>query len=110
MTPDQVSALTAISAIISQVGTWPIGALASAIIFGPWIAMWFVSRTMEKRHEAALKMYETNVKLVENYSRMASEQADTIRLATAATVELTTWLKTRTPCHALLAARLNQQQ
>ena len=105
MTPEQIAGLTAIASIIKQMGTWPIGALIAAIVFGPWIIMWFVSRSMEKRHEAAMEMYKNNVKLVENYEQIASEQADTIRLATAATTELTTWLKTKTPCHQLLKLR-----
>lgn len=106
MTPDQISALAAISAIITQIGTWPIGAFLLAIVFGPWIAMWFVSRSMEKRHEAALKMYETNVKLVENYEKIAKEQADMIRLSTGATTELTTWLKNKTPCHTFISSKI----
>lgn len=105
MTPDQAAALPAIASIIAQIGTWPIGAFIAAMILGPWIAMFLVSRSMEKRHEAALKMYESNVKLVVNYEKIATEQVDTIRLSTGATTELTTWLKTRTPCHALMSRR-----
>ncbi len=105
MTPDQIAALPAIAAIITQIGTWPIGGLLASVIFGPWIILAMTSRSMDKRHEAAMKMYESNVKLVENYETMASQQADTIRLSIAATTELTTYLKTRTPCHALLIRR-----
>jgi hypothetical protein len=106
MTPEQIAALPAIASIITQIGTWPIGALIVAVIFGPWIVLIYVIRSVEKRHEAAKKMYESNVKLVVNYEKIADEQVDTIRLSTAATTELTTWLKTRTPCHALLAAQI----
>lgn len=105
MTPDQISALPAIASIITQIGTWPIGAFLGAIIFGPWIAMGFVSRSVEKRHEAAIKMYEANVSLVKNYEKIATEQVDTIRLSTSATTELTTYLRTRTPCHKLIGHR-----
>jgi hypothetical protein len=97
MTPEQVAA------IISKIGTWPLGSIIAAVVFGPWLIMGIISRSMEKRHEAAMKMYESNVKLVEKYERMADEQADTIRLATAATTELTTYLRTKTPCHQLIA-------
>lgn len=112
MTPDQAAALSAIASIIAQIGAWPIGTVIIAVIFGPWIMMWLASRSMEKKHEAAAKMFETaiemyknNVKLVENYETVAAEQADTIRLSTAATTELTTWLKTKTPCHKLIHGR-----
>ncbi|PKN71213.1 MAG: hypothetical protein CVU54_01975 [Deltaproteobacteria bacterium HGW-Deltaproteobacteria-12] len=102
MTPDQVAALTSVAAIISQLGTWPIGSVIAAIIFGPWIVLIMTSRSMEKRHEAAMKMYQNNVKLVEGYEIIAAQQADTIRLSIAATTELTTYLKTKTPCHQLV--------
>lgn len=105
MTPEQIAAMSAIASIITQIGTWPIGGLIAAIIFGPWIMLIMTSRSMEKRHEAAMEMYKNNVKLVENYEAMSAEQADTIRLSIAATTELTTYLKTRTPCHALMTRR-----
>jgi hypothetical protein len=106
MSPEQISALTAIAAIVSKVGTWPIGSILVAIVLGPWIVMGLLSRGMEKRHEAALKMYESNVSLVRDYQKIAGEQVDTIRLSTAATVELTSWLKNRTPCHQFMAGKM----
>lgn len=113
MTPEQAATVSAIAAIINQIGTWPIGSIIIAVMAGPYFITFFVNRSMERKLDAAQKMFEgsmemykNNVKLVDNYERIADEQADTIRLATAATVELTTWLKTRTPCHALVAARL----
>ena len=76
MSPEQISALTAIAAIVSEVGTWPIGSIVVSIVLGPWIMFFFISRSMERRHTAALKMYENNVKLVEKYDKMANEQVD----------------------------------
>lgn len=105
MTPDQVAALTAIASLVNQVGTWPIGLVVVAVVIGPWIMMGFNTHSMEKRHEAVKRMYEDNVKLVENYEKMANEQADTIRLSTAAITELTTYLRNRTPCHTMLSGK-----
>jgi len=110
MSPEQIAALTAGAEIISQIGSWPVGSVIIAVIFGPWVMMYLFSRSMEKRHEAAMKMYENNVKLVENYDKMASEQADAIRLSIAATTELTTFLKTRTPCHAMMDGKFRSIQ
>jgi len=107
MTPDQISVLAKVSELIGQIGTLPIGTLLLIVVLGPYIFMFFISRAMEKRQEAALKMYETNVRLVEKYEQVADQQADTIRLATAATTELTTYLKTKTPCHQLLTANMS---
>lgn len=99
MSPEQIAALTAISAIISKIGTWPIGSIVALIVFGPWVILGLSIRSMEKRHEAAIKMYEENVKLVVSYEKMAKEQADTIRLTTGAITELITYLKRQVPCH-----------
>lgn len=82
MTPEQIAALTAISTIISKVGTWPIGSIVAAVVFGPWVVMGFISRSMEKRHAAAIRMYEENVKLVESYEKVAEGLQDIIVLST----------------------------
>jgi len=82
LNPEQVAALTAIASIVSKVGTWPIGSIMAAVVFGPWVMLWILSRGMEKRQEAALKMYEDNVKLVENYEKIANGLQDIIVLST----------------------------
>ena len=64
MTPDQIAALTAIAAIVSKMGTWPVGSIMICVVFGPWILMWMISKAMEKRHAAVVMMYESNVELV----------------------------------------------
>lgn len=82
MTPEQIAALTAISAIVAKIGTWPIGSIIAAIVFGPWVVMGIIARGMEKRHEAAIAMYKDNVKLVEQYERTAEGLQDIIVLST----------------------------
>jgi len=106
MTPDQLATIQAVASIMSQIGTWPIGTVLFAVILGPWMIVIFVSRSQDKRFEAVIEMYKSNVKLVENYEIMSSQQADMIRLSTAATTELTTYLRTRTPCHQLINRHL----
>ncbi|MGD0278105.1 MAG: hypothetical protein ABSC11_02235 [Smithella sp.] len=110
MTPDQIQAISAIASIINQIGTWPIGTIIVAIVFGPWIIMGLISRSIEKRHSAVIEMYKNNVKLVEHYEKMSAEQADTIRLSTAATTELTTYLRNRMSCREILAAQLRSME
>jgi hypothetical protein len=80
--PEQIAALTAISAIISKIGTWPIGSIIAAIVFGPWVVMGLISRSMEKRHAAAIQMYENNVELVKGYEKVAKGLQDIIVLST----------------------------
>lgn len=82
MSPDQIAALTAIAAIISKIGTWPLGSIIAAVVFGPWMMLWFISRGMEKRHRAAIKMYEDNAKLVVSYEKLATGLQDIIVLST----------------------------
>jgi len=106
MSPEQMSALTAIASIVSKVGTWPIGSIIALVIFGPWIVMVLISRSIEKRHEAVVAMYENNVRLVQKYEKIADQQADTIRINTAATTELTSFLKNRVPCFERIKERI----
>jgi hypothetical protein len=105
MSPEQISALTAIAAIVAKVGTWPIGSVVVAVVFGPWVMMYLATRSMERRLAAAIRMYENSNKLVERYDKMAIEHVDMIRLSTAATVELTQYLRGRVPCFERIAER-----
>ena len=105
MTPEQISAVTALANIVGQIGTWPIGTILLIVCLGPWVGLGIFTRMIEKRFGQALTMYEENVKLVKNYERLAQQQADTIRLNTAAITELITYLRARVPCHERLVNR-----
>jgi hypothetical protein len=109
MTPEQIAALPIIVSLIEKIGSWPIGIILLSIVICPYIFQWFDSCRRDKQQAAAMKifeatkrMYEDNVVLVENYAKMANDHVDTIRLSTAATQELTTYLKTRVPCHQFI--------
>jgi len=106
MTPDQIAALTAIAAIVSKIGTWPVGSIVAAIVFGPYVIMLLLMRAIERRHAAVTRMYESNVKLVEGYEKISKEHVDTIRLSTAAITDLATFLKTKPPCHQFINQNL----
>jgi hypothetical protein len=88
VTPDQIAALTAISAILAKVGTWPIGSIIAAVVLGPWVIMGLLTRSMEKRHEAAIKMYEENVKLVLAYEKVAEGLQSILVLSTQAMTQV----------------------
>jgi hypothetical protein len=64
--------------------------------------IWSVLDQYKKDMAEQREMYQSSIQLVKNYETLVSEHADTIRLNVAATTELITWLKTRTPCHQLL--------
>lgn len=63
-----------------------------------WAVLDQYKRDMVEQRE----MYKSNVKLVKDYQTIATEHVDMIRLNVAAITELTTYLKTRTPCHMLM--------
>lgn len=68
MTPADVAALTAVAALVRDIGSWPIVSVIAAFVLGPWVAMLYLARSAEKRHAAALRMYEDNVVLVKDYA------------------------------------------
>lgn len=68
MTPQDVAAFTAVAALVRDLGSWPIVSVIAVFVLGPWVAMIYLARSAEKRHAAALKMYEDNVVLVTGYA------------------------------------------
>lgn len=82
MTPADVAALTAMVAIVKEIGTWPLITITVLVIAGPWVGMFIITKGQEKRHSAAVKMYEENVKLVENYEKIAKGLQDILVLST----------------------------
>jgi hypothetical protein len=84
VTPEQVSVITAIAAILDRIGTWPIGTLLIALAAGPWIVMIFIAWGQNKRFEAVMEMYEANVQLVKGYKSIAENLQDLVILNTQA--------------------------
>ena len=100
MTPDQISALTAIASALKVAGTLPFGALVILIVVGPWIGMFIMSISItknldkslkvfgaefvsqEKRFESVVKMYENNVEVVRDYNHLAGDLTSIITLVT----------------------------
>jgi hypothetical protein len=78
MTPDQISAISAIAQILEKIGTMPIFSLVTVILIGPWVAMFLLTRGQEKRFDAMKKMYENNVELVKCYEDLAKGMQDLV--------------------------------
>lgn len=105
MTPADVAALTAMFAIVKEIGTWPLITITVLIVVGPWIAVFVMNRGQEKRHAEVVQMYNDNVTLVENYEDVKKKSdkredvlIDLLRLNTEAQSNLLNWLKQRTRC------------
>lgn len=71
MTPEQISIINTVALILERIGTWPVGTVLVAVAFGPWVMMYFIARGQEKRFDAVAQMYKDNVKLVEQYEKLA---------------------------------------
>lgn len=100
MSPEQIHALTAIAAALKAVGALPVSEIMMLVIIGPWAGMAitsvFISSSMnkalkrgadasanqEKRFEAVVRMYESNVELVKDYNKMAGDLTGIITLST----------------------------
>ena len=85
MSPQDASLLASIIGLIKEVGGLPLIGLASLIVIGPWCLSFILARGAERRFEAltrgaerrfetTVKMYESNVKLVENYEKFCNTQ------------------------------------
>lgn len=70
--------------------------------------MWAVLDQYKKDMNEQREMYKNNVKLVTAYEQIASEHVDMIRLNVAAITELTTFLRTKTPCYQMIHKETKQ--
>lgn len=83
MTPETAQTINAVATIIDKLGALPIGTLLLIVLFGPWIFSFIANRAQEKRFDAMKEMYKNNVKLVEDYGKLASVQNDVVTINTA---------------------------
>ncbi len=94
MNPETISAITALAALVRQMGTWPIASMLLVVLFGPWVVMFLLNRQQEKkfdtlnqaqsaRFDSVKHMYESNVTLVKAYEKVADIQCEVITLNTA---------------------------
>ena len=98
MTPQDVAALTAIVAIIKEIGTWPLFSVIALMQIGPWVGMMIVTYFQGKRHAAVVRMYEDNVTLVKSSQGMAAGFRDVVMLATQAMTRVESSVATNLYC------------
>lgn len=83
MTPDALHTISAVSTLLERIGTWPVGTILLAVMFGPWALTIVVNRMQERRFDAMKQMYEDNVKLVHSHEKIATALHETVMLNTA---------------------------
>lgn len=98
MTPDQISTITALAALVQSIGNWPIVSILVLVVLGPWLVNAYTSYQQQRRFEmqreqsqqqfgAVVKMYEDNVTLVEDVKNMAEGFRDQLIWSTQTVTE-----------------------
>ena len=88
MSPEQIGAVSQLVAVLRTMSTWPFGLAVFLFVIGPWVLAMFLSWAQSKRFEAVVKMYESNVKLVEQYERVATDLKEMVVMNTQALTRL----------------------
>lgn len=101
MTPGDISTIAMLVQIFSGVGAWPFGMIIFFVVIGPWIASFFLVYLQSKRFEKVVEMYENNVNLVEDYSKLAKDLHDVVIMNTQAMTRLIDNIKTNQYCPAI---------
>jgi len=104
MSPDQVSILTSLLGAIKLFSNWPFAVFFFMLIVGPWMMSLMLFYSQRKRYETDMsemrRMYENNVKLVEDfhtlgvqYGGMARDLTEVVMMNTQAMTTLTDAIK-----------------
>lgn len=108
MTPDQLAVATTVLNFLSK---WPIWALLLiACVIGPWLAIVFlvriIERNQEKRLGKVIGMYESNVKLVEFAESIGSDYKQLALMVNTALTTLVTLIEKNMYCPLVRNDRL----
>jgi len=82
VSPEQISILTSLLAVLRALSGWPFALLFFCLIIGPWLLALLMAWSYRKRFEAVVDMYESNVRLVEKYEQTACDLKDVVILNT----------------------------
>jgi hypothetical protein len=98
MNPETAQLIAAIVSLLEKGAAAPLGIACLFILFGPWMFTYIINRSVDKRFEAMKQMYQSNVKLVDCYEKLATRQDETIILNTAKWTEVSEEIKTNQFC------------
>ena len=93
MTPGEITILANLLTVLKTMSNWPFGVFFFLMIVGPWVLSLILAYTSRKRFEAVVRMYESNVKLVDDYNRVATDLKDVIILSTQTMTKLAERIK-----------------
>lgn len=93
MTPEQVTILTSLITIFKTLSTWPVASIIFIMVVGPWVVSLILAEGFRRRFERVVKMYESNVRLVEKYESIAMDLKDVVMVNTNTFATLTESIK-----------------
>lgn len=80
MTPEQAALVTTLLAATEKISSGPIWSIIFFLVVGPWVLALVLSYNSQKRFESVVGMYDSNVKLVESYEKLAWQLTDVLTL------------------------------
>ncbi|MBI4621055.1 MAG: hypothetical protein HY739_12990 [Desulfobacterales bacterium] len=84
MDASHIALLTAILSLVAKIGTLPLITIIFVLFIGPWIFASILFFQQGKRLEAAINMYNENVKLVEKDQELAEGFKEIVMMNTQA--------------------------
>ena len=93
MDPNQIAALTSIIALAKMITSWPVISVLFLMIIGPWVMSLTIAEGYRRRFEQVVRMYESNVRLVEKYECLAADLKDVVMMNTEASTHLVDIIK-----------------
>jgi hypothetical protein len=93
MSPDQIAAFTSLIALAKMITSWPVISVLFLMIIGPWVMSLTIAEGYRKRFEQVVRMYESNVRLVEKYENLAVDLKDVVMMNTEAMTHLVDIIK-----------------
>jgi len=100
MSPEQISGIAAFIGLFGELSGWPIGIMIFLVI-GPWIMSLLISYMQAKRFESVVRMYENNVKLVEDYEALSKDLKEVVIMNTRAVTKLNDGIEQNRFCPAV---------
>jgi len=95
MSPEHVGLVTTLLSLLNKMSGWPFGILFFMVVVGPWILALMLGNSYRRRFEAVVRMYESNVTLVNDYHKVANDLKDVIILNTQTITTLIAEIRAR---------------
>jgi hypothetical protein len=89
MSPEQIAMISSLVALVKMLSAWPVVSIILLMVIGPWVMAMMLFYSTRKRFEAVVDMYESNVRLVEKYEKIATDLNTVVMVNTETFSKLT---------------------